>query len=856
MTQLANTAGCGSAVPRWSWAAGFALILAACGGGGGSGSGTTNPAPPAPTPTFSADLYPMATGDRRSWRVTEGAVESVRHERVGEPMGSGLLVRELTLNSFGSDALVPDSTTVLQRTANGLSELPGPDSDTLARALGPVELLRFGAPQGQSIRLVDRTVSADVNGDGLLDSVDLRVDSEFTGVEAVATPAGSFANAHRVRARALATVRLSGVANPVVIDQVSETWYAQSMGPVRRTLSSRVDNAAPELSTEELLAYRVGSLRSEEATPTVQSSTPANGTTTRPDITLELHFSRPLDPLSLIGDAGLSLLRDGRPVVVRAARMDPLGRGVAVLVEGYPLQDGQYEMRHGGQVTDWAGNPFPNTLLRFQVDTTGPRLLASTPAEGTSFAARTGRVELRFNEPLLRPVGAELNLWLRADDRKEEWLIPATVEGAIVHANLPAELRINTLYTVVLGGTLTDDQGNPAAMPAIAFRTEPGPLSRPELWWPDGADVVLRLGDLDGDGRSDLVALGQSVGSDLHRVVVRRQRASGGFEPTREVHSLTGVAFERKLALGDLDGDGRTDVVGALQSGGVVLLRQRADGSGAFDPEPVPNLDESGYWMGQTVSMATGGSTLVWRGLSGLQLWRRDGPGAWRQVAAWPAEVVTTASMVTDLDGDGRQDFAWVQANATNDGLELAWRLQAADGGWSATRRQALPLALVSDVLAGDLNQDQRTDLSIAGQAPDGTPEVIVLRADGSGAWTAVQRLAHAFSSARLGAGDLDGDGRTDLVVTQLSMTGVYLQGTSGQLDAVRNHEAVYSNWAGVVVVDLNGDGRQDIVQGAAVLLGRAHDRPWPQGLGAVGTAHQRPSWLRPLPRAAERLRR
>lgn len=80
----------------------------------------------------------------------------------------------------------------------------------------------------------------------------------------------------------------------------------------------------------------------------------------------------------------------------------------------------------------------------------------------------------------------------------------------------------------------------------------------------DGLAALLGA-DLDGDGATDGVALGSEI------VLVRGQRPSQGPSPSVTRHALPSPA--QAGALVDLDRDGRLDVVAALGSGSVAILR-------------------------------------------------------------------------------------------------------------------------------------------------------------------------------------------------------------------------------------------------------------------------------------------
>ncbi len=161
----------------------------------------------------------------------------MRHERV----------REAVVVAAGTALPVDDSdgdVEYLQRSATAVTSVPGPGSDPLTAAIGAVDVLRFGLAVGQSALLVDRTVAVDLDGDGRIDSADVRAESTFVGVESVTTPAGSFGESARVRAVVRTTARLAGAPQPVTVTMTVDEWFAPGVGPVRSSTTTVGDGVA------------------------------------------------------------------------------------------------------------------------------------------------------------------------------------------------------------------------------------------------------------------------------------------------------------------------------------------------------------------------------------------------------------------------------------------------------------------------------------------------------------------------------------------------------------------------------------------------------------------------------------
>jgi hypothetical protein len=178
---------------------------------------------------------------------------------------------------------------------------------------------------------------------------------------------------------------------------------------------------------------------------------------------------------------------------------------------------------------------------------------------------------------------------------------------------------------------------------------------------------------------------------------------------------------------------------------------------------------------------------------------------------------------VGDLNGDGKPDLA-----VSNSG-DLSVLFNRGDGTLLA------PVGFSTGtsptwVAIGDLNGDGKADLAVTnrGGAVSGSDsaingDVAVLLNMGNGIFVAASYPAGAnpFYEA---IGDLNGDGKPDLVVTNGAGLGVLLNNGNGTFAAVVNYGAG-TRPGSVAIGDLNGDGKPDLalangnIGGASVLL-------------------------------------
>jgi len=179
--------------------------------------------------------------------------------------------------------------------------------------------------------------------------------------------------------------------------------------------------------------------------------------------------------------------------------------------------------------------------------------------------------------------------------------------------------------------------------------------------------------------------------------------------------------------------------------------------------------------------------------------------------------------IVRDLDGDKIDDIA--VANNGRSRIDLLLSTKAKPGGETAAAREinqvqgdrrmrSANIAVNQEVVslqAGDLDGDGKTDLAFYG-----TPaELIVLKGDGAGKFTELKRIPSGEaieSGGALTVGDLNRDGRADLallasgeVVTILGLEG----GRLGEPERLP-HTATSPRF--VKAVDLDGDGGDDLV--------------------------------------------
>ncbi len=334
------------------------------------------------------------------------------------------------------------------------------------------------------------------------------------------------------------------------------------------------------------------------------------------------------------------------------------------------------------------------------------------------------------------------------------------------------------------------------------------------------------IGDFDGDGKLDVATTEGSSSSP--QVQVLFGNGDGTFRATTAQLLPTNTAI-LSTAAGDLSGDGKADLVASTTLSVQVLT---SNGDGTFTP-------------GKFYNAPTGGGTnIVIADFNGDK--KRDvaafrtmllgnGDGTLQGNEANPDLV--GASVTGDFNGDKHPDIATVTASGTSAFANI-W-LNDGKANFTHAHSYVIPFipngiinTSVSLLAATDVNGDGKIDLVAAVMQADLTLVVFLGNGDGSFGTPATTFVSNAasFAAAQAAFGDLNGDGKADIllngeVFNQIDSDKffVLLSNGDGTFGAPSSpFVGVLTN--NIVVGDFNKDGKVDAIlpteSGIAVLLG------------------------------------
>ncbi|SDE85456.1 beta strand repeat-containing protein [Terriglobus roseus] len=411
------------------------------------------------------------------------------------------------------------------------------------------------------------------------------------------------------------------------------------------------------------------------------------------------------------------------------------------------------------------------------------------------------------------------------------------------------------------------------------------------------------IGDVNGDGIPDMVAATSSQANNgfFASFTVQLGNGKGGFTagsavPQPGAFSLNGYSFAAgslstaqvpTYALGDIDGDGKADLVfianglTATSSGGSlvtypypVYFTAHSNGDGTFAtpmPYAFPQIAPAADFDNQlsvtnlqlvdvtndgkldlvasynAIAGTAFGQPPVNPYQEGIVVLAGTGTGTFSTTRVLTSVYSSTTAPTTavvpyvaghaDLNGDGKNDlivynstFAVVNGTGVTTTTYSAF-LSNGDGTFAAPTVLATA-AKLNDLTINDFNNDGHPDVAYVAEAVNGgqaTLNIVLGNGNGGVGGNHSYNLSggDAVMIAGLAAADFDGDGKADLALIGSNIvSGVFYGNGDGTFTNVVSNNLSYprdlinlSGGGASTALDLNKDGKPDILTGSTVLL-------------------------------------
>jgi len=277
-------------------------------------------------------------------------------------------------------------------------------------------------------------------------------------------------------------------------------------------------------------------------------------------------------------------------------------------------------------------------------------------------------------------------------------------------------------------------------------------------------------GDMNGDGKPDLVIVSNLPNGGVSQAYVFLGRGDGTFNPGPGSPEQDSISQPGWPALADLRGDNKLDLI-------------------------VPVADYDGNPM--VVSVLLG-----------------NGDGALQPLVGYPlGTYAETGVAVGDFTGNGKLDLAVAESqDVSGYQSNVSVLLGNGDGTFGSTISTQLPgpAGLTNAIVSGDFNRDGKLDVAVAMQSG-----IYVLLGNGDGTFQAP--VSYGGGGDSLVAADFNGDGILDLAASGSRGTevSVFLGNGDGTFQLPVNFD-LGSDGYQVVAADMNGDGKLDLVVGTA----------------------------------------
>ena len=300
--------------------------------------------------------------------------------------------------------------------------------------------------------------------------------------------------------------------------------------------------------------------------------------------------------------------------------------------------------------------------------------------------------------------------------------------------------------------------------------------------------TLLAVGDLNGDGWSDLVVVnrcahGLSSCTTEGSVAVLLGEGDGTYLRTIDAFS-TGLPVPNGLVLADVNGDHNLDVLVSN-----------------------PYCNNSNSCVGILLGYGNGMLQPV-----------TESSSSWTSILLAHGESAVATTAVADVNGDGNLDMVTVS------GGSVSLMLGKGDG----TFQPAVVFSSGGDqgtgVAVADLNGDGNPDIVVSSLCYDCASGLVsVLLGNGDGAFrTPVTYSSGGYNGLAIAVADMNGDGIPDILTGNLcgvlctgfeptGLVGLLLGNGDGTFQPTLQFSSGGVGAEGILAVDLNGDGKPDV---------------------------------------------
>jgi VCBS repeat protein/FG-GAP repeat protein len=336
--------------------------------------------------------------------------------------------------------------------------------------------------------------------------------------------------------------------------------------------------------------------------------------------------------------------------------------------------------------------------------------------------------------------------------------------------------------------------------------------------------VRVAIGDVNGDGRNEIItAPGKDAWTELRVFDGRTYRQLKALLPFKNGSWWAGAY----IAAGDANGDGRDEIVEGLDAGCCTTLHvlDATSGNDLSGFYPYGSNSQVGARVAAGDLNGDGAADVIAvpLGSTRISAYRLSGGTPFRTIDAFGSELSGPISIAAgNLTGDARAEI--VAAAPTYSGPEVKVFDPATGDADTTLYPYGGESASSVAVALGDVNGDGKRDIVISADTPSGT-EVKAVDLDGTELADFYVLDPAIIPGASIAAGDLDGDGKAEIVLGGGPTTGPWPPDENGPDQRVAVYKAdgsevhsftaypgIFNGGVRVGLADVLGNSRPEMI--------------------------------------------
>jgi hypothetical protein len=319
--------------------------------------------------------------------------------------------------------------------------------------------------------------------------------------------------------------------------------------------------------------------------------------------------------------------------------------------------------------------------------------------------------------------------------------------------------------------------------------------------------TMVAVADVNGDGRKDLICVNYYGPS----VSVLTNNGGSGFVPSG---TYSVGAYPTAVTTADVNGNGKMDIITANSGSAASSLSVLTNnGSGGFVLSGTHPVGTEPAWVTAADVNGDGKMDLIsanWGSFNGntLTVLTNNGSGGFVLSSSPVVGLSPMSVAAVDVNGDGKIDL--VSANRADDSISVL--TNNGSGGFVLAGSNTVGYDPVC-VAATDVNGDGKVDLIAANWGRGSGSTLTVLTNNGSSGFVLSSTPTVGSGSIAVATGDVNGDGKVDLVSANLySSTFSILTNNGVGGFGLATNLPVGPNPNSVTAADVNGDGKVDLI--------------------------------------------